>query len=165
PRGEAGEAHAREQLVRPAGRAAGADEKVLEAQRALSAGAEARHRGVEREENRHDVGGRGGVDDVAADGADVPHLVPPHDLGARGRPLSVRTRTPSPKSRAVTSCGHTAASSAAARFSRGAIRCSLCTGTRNVGPDTATDPTTPSPRMTGAATARPPATSSSSTIA
>src|SRR5436309_2001456 len=85
--------------------------------------------------------------------------------GARGRPLSVRTRTPRPKSRAVTSCGHTAASSAAARFSRGAIRCSLCTGTRNVGPDTATDPTTPSPRMTGAATARPPATSSSSTIA
>src|SRR5207249_11451414 len=66
-----------------------------------------------------------------------------------GRPF-VTGRTRSPKSRAVTRGGHTTPSSAAARRMRGAIRWSLASDRRKVGPETATAPTTRPPATIGA---------------
>ena len=60
----------------------------------------------------------------------------------------------------VTCGGQSASFSAAVRFTRGARRWSFAIGIRNVGPDTATAPMTRPPRVIGAASARPPSTSS-----
>ena len=60
----------------------GTDEEALDGQLALALRADERHRGVEGEQARDQVRRGRGIDEIAADGADIAHLVPADHLGA-----------------------------------------------------------------------------------
>src|SRR5215831_10021858 len=60
----------------------GSDQECVKEERALAVGAQTRHHSVEGEEHGDDIGGRGGVDDIAAHRGDVSDLMTPDDLCA-----------------------------------------------------------------------------------
>jgi hypothetical protein len=72
----------RQQLVRPPSRDARPGREAIEGHRPLTVGTEARHRGIERQQDGNHVRGGRGVDDVASDRRHVPDVMSPDDLRA-----------------------------------------------------------------------------------
>ena len=79
-------AHPCEQLAGPAGRLVRPEQELLEGQLAGPVGAEQGDRRVQHEQARAEVGGGGGVHQVAADGGHVAHLVAADHLGPLDEP-------------------------------------------------------------------------------
>ena len=94
--GELRKRTARQDLAGPARRRPRSDQETRRAAASARRRAAQRDGRIERQQHRHEVGGRRGVDDVAAHRGDVADLVPAHDLGALDERRAERRGSPTP---------------------------------------------------------------------